>query len=525
MPAITLSNLSWATPDGRRVLSNLDLSFTSERTGLVGRNGTGKTSLLRLMSGELTPLSGRVTIDGTIGVLRQELLPDPDATIADLFGVREALAVLDRAARGDARVDELSDADWTLEARMEAALASVGLAAEPDAPLVQLSGGQRTRAALAALTFAAPDFLLLDEPTNNLDREGRAAVAELLAGWGAGAIVVSHDRELLEAMDAIVELTSLGATRYGGGWSAYRERKALELAAAEHDLAVADRRVAEIDRRAQAMVERKARKDSVGAKKGARGDMPRILIGAMKRRAEETGGAGARLADKQRDEASSAAAAARERVEVLQPFKVVQPPTGLLPGKIVLRADGLTFGHVSGEPLIDDFSFDLTGPERVAITGANGSGKSTLLDLIAGRLAPWEGSVRVGVPFAMFDQEVALLDRDATILDNFRRLNPVADENACRAALARYMFRADAALQTVATLSGGQLLRAGLACVLGGPTPPQLLLLDEPTNHLDIDSIETVEAGLRGYDGALLVVSHDAAFLDAIGVTRRIAIG
>ncbi|MDO9488949.1 MAG: ATP-binding cassette domain-containing protein, partial [Sphingomonadaceae bacterium] len=151
------------------------------------------------------------------------------------------------------------------------------------------------------------------------------------------------------------------------------------------------------------------------------------------------------------------------------------------------------------------------------------SGKSTLLDLIVGTLTPWAGRIERGAPFALFDQQVALLDRDATILDNFRRLNPAADDNAGRAALARTRFRADAALQLVGTLSGGQLLRAALACVLGGPTPPKLLLLDEPTNHLDIESIETVEAGLRAYDGALIVVSHDEAFLDAIGVTRRLA--
>ena len=126
------------------------------------------------------------------------------------------------------------------------------------------------------------------------------------------------------------------------------------------------------------------------------------------------------------------------------------------------------------------------------------------------------------VDFAMLDQTVSILDSALTIRDNFLNLNPDATENACRAALARFMFRADASLQMVSTLSGGQLLRAGLACVLGGPSPPQLLILDEPTNHLDIDSIATVEAGLRAYDGALLVVSHDRAFLEAIGITREI---
>ena len=126
------------------------------------------------------------------------------------------------------------------------------------------------------------------------------------------------------------------------------------------------------------------------------------------------------------------------------------------------------------------------------------------------------------VSSAILDQRVSLLDPSLSIRDNFRNINPDADETACRAALARFMFRADAALQIVSTLSGGQLLRAGLACVLGGTVPPELLILDEPTNHLDIDSIAAVEAGLRAYDGALLVVSHDEIFLEGIGISRRL---
>jgi ATPase subunit of ABC transporter with duplicated ATPase domains len=156
------------------------------------------------------------------------------------------------------------------------------------------------------------------------------------------------------------------------------------------------------------------------------------------------------------------------------------------------------------------------------VTGPNGSGKTTLLALISGDLQPREGTVRVLTSFSMLDQRVSLLDPETSIRDNFRRLNPQSDENACRAALARFMFRADAALQIVSTLSGGQLLRAGLACVLGGATPPSLLILDEPTNHLDIDSVAAVEAGLGAYDGALLIVSHDEVFLEMVGITRRL---
>jgi ATPase subunit of ABC transporter with duplicated ATPase domains len=253
----------------------------------------------------------------------------------------------------------------------------------------------------------------------------------------------------------------------------------------------------------------------------AKGGIPRIMLGGMKERSETTGGDNARLAERRRAQAMDEARAAREKIEILQPLSVTLPPTGLPTSKIVLKMDGVTSGYQPDDPVICNLSFDVTGPERIAVTGRNGAGKTTLLALVTGELKPWAGTVSVMTAFSMLDQKVSLLDPSASIRDNFRRINPLADENTCRAALARFMFRADAALQAVSTLSGGQLLRAGLACVLGS-APPPLLILDEPTNHLDIDSIAAVEAGLRAYDGAMLVVSHDETFLQSIGITRRL---
>ncbi len=525
MPAsIILSNLSLSTPDGRSLLSNIDLTFGAERAGLVGRNGVGKTTLLAAITGEHVPQSGRVIVNGTVGLLRQDAQLRAGATVVDLFGVRDALALLRRAERGDASAEEVNEVDWTLETRLASALARVGFDIVPDTALDRLSGGQVTRVRLAALLFTQPDFLLLDEPTNNLDRHGRQSVIDLLSAWRGGAIVVSHDRALLETMDAIVELTSLGAVRYGGNWSSYRAQKAVELAAVRHGLAHAEKHLAEIDGKAQEAAERKARKDSGGRKKQAKGDMPRILAGARRDRSEDSGGKTAQIAERRRAEAIDALDTARRRIEILQPFSVKLPSTQLPAGREVVWLDRVSAGYRPGQPILRDLSFSIVGPERVAIVGPNGSGKTTLLKLIAGELPPASGVLRVRPDFALFDQKVNLLDPAISILDNFRRLNPKAGANECHAALARFMFRADAALQIVGSLSGGQLFRAALACVLGASTPPSLLILDEPTNHLDLESIEAVEAGLRAYDGALLVVSHDEAFLDAIGVTRRLAL-
>ncbi|WP_338045393.1 ATP-binding cassette domain-containing protein [Novosphingobium kaempferiae] len=260
MSAISLSRVNWVTPTGHPVLHEIDLNFGPRRTGLLGRNGVGKSTLLRIMAGHLTPSSGSCSTVGTVHLMHQVVQPAASDSIPDLFGVRAALEVLARAADGEATIDDLERADWTIEERIDAALARVGLEALTTTPLAGLSGGQRTRAALAAAIFAEPDFLLLDEPTNNLDRAGREAVLRLVDGWSAGLVVISHDRELLERMDAIVELTTLGATQYGGNWSAYRQSKTLELQAAEQDLLDARKRQAEIARRSRIADERKQRR-------------------------------------------------------------------------------------------------------------------------------------------------------------------------------------------------------------------------------------------------------------------------
>jgi ATPase subunit of ABC transporter with duplicated ATPase domains len=523
MPSIQLKALSLATPDGRDLLQNLDLSFGAERTGIVGRNGTGKTTLLRAIAGDITPKSGSIAVDGRIGVLRQTVRSDR-ACVAEALGARDGLARLARIDAGNGTPEDFDTADWTLPTRIVEALERVSLPTlDPERPVDTLSGGQRTRLSLAALLLDQPDVLLLDEPTNNLDADGRAAVAELLRTWKGGALVVSHDRELLRHVDRILELTSLGTKLYGGNWDAYAERQALDLAAAEHDLSIAERQLADIDRKVQERTERKSRADSRGRAKAARGDMPRIIAGGMKRTAENTTGMQSRLADRQREDATSTLVEAREQIEILQPLTVTLESSNLPVGRTVLLIESLT-GGPAPTPIIRGVSLNITGPERLALTGPNGSGKTTLLRLAIGDLMPISGTVRITPRYALLDQQVALLEPTQTIRENYLRLNPSDTENACRAALARFMFRADAALKRVGELSGGEMLRAGLAVTIGSSHPPELLILDEPTNHLDIHAIAAVEAGLRAYDGALLVVSHDRAFLDAIGITREVAL-
>lgn len=519
-PSIHLANLSWSTPEGSPLLSDLDLTFGTERTGIVGRNGAGKSTLLRLIAGHLVPTAGHIHATGTVGLMRQDALERPGDTIADLFGVRGALEVLDRAETGRATLDDMADADWTLPARIEAALTRCDLAVDPRTPLATLSGGQRNRAALAALILAEPDFLLLDEPTNNLDRVGRAAIRDLVQSWTGGAIIVSHDRALLEAMDAIVELSALGARRYGGNFSAYRQSKAAELEVAQRHLAQTERAHAEAARRAQQAAERKARKDGAGAKLRAKGGQPKVLMDAARGRAEASGGAGARLREARKAATERAVSAAREKIEILKPTDMDVPETGLPPGRTVLRLNDVTFGYAPAKTVIRNLSLEITGPERVVIAGPNGSGKSTLLKLVSGQIDPTSGDVHLPVRFGILDQHVSLLDPRLSLRGNFSRLTATSEPQRAHATLARFGFRAEDALRIVGDLSGGERLRVGLACALGSTPPPMLLILDEPTNHLDLEGIAALEAAVASFDGAILAVSHDEAFLASLAPGR-----
>jgi ATPase subunit of ABC transporter with duplicated ATPase domains len=521
----TLDRVAARTPDGSTLFDNLSLTFGRERTGVVGRNGAGKTTLLRLIAGLSEPAEGAVARVGRIGWLEQRREPAPDETVVEALGVAEPLAVVARVLAGKGSEDDLAEADWTLDERVAAALHETGLdGLDLRRATASLSGGEQTRLGLAALLLAQPDLLVLDEPTNHLDAEGRAIVAGVLARWKGGAVVVSHDRGLLRAMDRIVELSSLGAAIYGGDYDLYAERKATERAAAARGLEVAERETGRVAREGQVALEKKARRDRAGRAFAAKKSEPKIVLGAMAERAENSGARENRLAERKAADAESALAEARERVERVRALDIPMPPTGLTGGRTALVIDEATWDAPDGRRIVEQVSLRLTGPERVAVTGPNGSGKTTLLKLIAGKLQPSSGRVERPVVSALLDQAADILMPQETLVEAYRRLNPEATPNGAHAALARFLFRNTAAQRTVATLSGGERLRAALACVMSGARPPQLLVLDEPTNHLDLDSIEAVEAALGAYDGALVVVSHDADFVEAIGVERTIVL-
>ncbi|HAO37803.1 MAG TPA: ABC transporter, partial [Hyphomonas sp.] len=295
---LTLDSLSLTTPDGTPLFDGLTLSLGRERIGLVGRNGCGKSTLLRAIAGDVEPARGSLSVHGRLGRLAQ--IADEAQTISETLGAADGLARLARLAAGEGSLEDADLADWTLESRLESVLASTGLRDMPwDTRLYRLSGGERTRIMIARLLLEEPDILLLDEPTNNLDTDGRAAIAKLLRDWRGGALIASHDRDLLEQTDRIVELSPIGVTVFGGGWSDFREARDAARAQAEADLARSQTALRRTQADAQRAKEKQDRRDKAGRTARAKGDAPKMLLDKRQERAEATAARGGDLASRQ----------------------------------------------------------------------------------------------------------------------------------------------------------------------------------------------------------------------------------
>jgi ATPase subunit of ABC transporter with duplicated ATPase domains len=363
----------------------------------------------------------------------------------------------------------------------------------------------------------------LDEPTNDLDRDARLLFQQFLQSRRGGELLISHDRECLALCQRVLELSTHGLTRFGGGWDEYqlesrRERERLQTSL---DRAKRTREVARETAREQQA--RQAKRNQRGAREAARGGMPKILLGRRKSQAQSTTG---RRSAAELERVDDAVRIARQAFEAqkIDPVMYADLPSERLPAqKLVAEARGLNirFAHWL---FPQDLSFSWRGSTRVAVRGANGRGKSTLLKLILGQLFATKGELRVGALRALYlDQRLSALDEAQTVWDCVRAACALSDREL-RNGLSRFLFAKDSVFRPVGELSGGERLRAALARRFLSAQKPELLVLDEPTNNLDLPNIEFLDGLVPQFRGALVVVSHHEEFLDRCGLTETLSL-
>ncbi|GAB3294377.1 ATP-binding cassette domain-containing protein [Epidermidibacterium keratini] len=520
IPAISAEQVTLEWPSGELALDHLDAAFPPGRSGLVGLNGTGKSTLLRIIAGELAPSSGVVRRTGTVGYLPQDLPQHTGRDVADLLGITAIRDALRRIESGETDPDlyDAVGADWDVEERARAQLDALGLGRiELDRPAQTLSGGELILVALTGVLLQRPDVLLLDEPTNNLDATARSRLYQVIERWSGVLIIVSHDRQALRLVDQIAELRDGRVEVYGGNFDDYERQVAEQQAAAERD--VRDAR-SDVNKQKQDWADaqvRLARRERYGRKMTEQKREPKIIMNARKRAAQESAGKYKGMHRDRLDEARSQLSQAQLRLRDDDEIKIELPATALPAARVVIdiaAPPGLVevrdgTGPTPIERLI------VRGPERIALTGDNGAGKTTLLRQIADQSR---------VPSQAVPQRLDTLADDDTVLSALTELAPHLTTVELRNRLAQLLLRGDQVSRPVRTLSGGQRLRAVLAAALLREPAPQLLMLDEPTNNLDLTSVAHLAQALRRYEGALIVVSHDADFLDEIEIDRWLAI-
>ncbi|PRB03663.1 ABC-F family ATP-binding cassette domain-containing protein [Microbacterium sp. MYb64] len=528
--AVVLDRVTFTWPDGSTALDSVSGAFGAGRTGLVGRNGSGKSTLLRLIAGELTPTSGHITATGEVAYLPQRLTLDTHARVAELLGVAGALDAVRAIAAGDvdpARFDEVGD-DWDVEARAEAALAEAGL--DPsflDRTVGELSGGEAVLVAIAGIRAHRAPITLLDEPTNNLDRDARARLGEMVRSWRGTLVVVSHDVALLELMDDTAELYGRELSVFGGPYSEWRtwlDTEQESAKQAERDAKQAFRK----EKRQRIEAELKLATRSQMAKKAFEEKrVPKIVANGRKMAAQVSAGRLRTEVAEKEGTARDALDAAGHRIRNDATMKIELPDPGVSRSRrIATLGDAERF-------------WTIQGPERVALIGRNGVGKTTLLrrlvdgagsadpgaDPVADPAPPDPASVPEmsalsGVPhtdrIGYLPQRIDGLDETATVVENVAARAPEIPEKELRNRLARFLIRGSAMDRQVGALSGGERFRVALATLLLADPAPHLVVLDEPTNNLDLDTVDQVVQALRAYRGAVLVVSHDDAFLQRL---------
>ena len=576
---ISIAHLHFAHPSQPPLFADLSAVFSAPLTGLIGDNGCGKTTLMRLILGDLTPSSGSLAAPEHMAYLPQDMGLNRNQTLAELCGISEILRALQAVESGEYSPElyETIGDNWDVEERTLAALATYGFTPaaliDRDNPqavralfarsMRSFSGGEAVIAALASLMISDPEFILLDEPTNNLDSAAKAQLFTALEALPCPALIISHDRDLLERVNVIAELHAdrqgLAHLRlFEGNYSTYRQ-------ALETEQQAAQRRVTEAKNRVRSAHREWVQAQEIISKNMAqvwKDDQPDTILDLAKDASRQAAAKLRGLRVGKQEQAREAYQNAQDEVRVQEKIYAELSQQPLPAGRKVLelhrvdshrvdfrvsretfaikqptKVDSLHFSPAEadsesnqGTPAERPEHLILSGPEHLRITGANGSGKTTLLEAIAHAKdpeyrSPVQPAYRVGycLDGAYIPQRITL-DPQLTLLQSVQRANPGVSEQHLRDQLARLLFRRESVHQRIGDLSGGERFRAAVAQVLLADPVPQLLMLDEPTNNLDISSVDWLVQALEAYTGALIVVSHDEDFCRRIRIDRTLAL-
>ena len=572
---ITLDHISYAHPTQPPLFADLSAVFSAPLTGLIGDNGCGKTTLMRLILGDLTPESGSVTAPNRMAHLPQDLGLKREQTLAELCGISETLRALQAVESGEYSPElyEVIGDNWDVEERTLATLATYGFTpvtlVDRDNPeairalftrdMRSFSGGEAVIAALASLMVSDPEFILLDEPTNNLDSVAKAQLFTALEALPCPALIISHDRDLLERVNVIAELHAdrqgLAHLRlFEGNYSTYRQALDTEQQAAQRRVTEAKNEVRSAHRewvQAQEII-------SKNMSRVWKDDQPDTILALAKDASRQAAAKLRVLRVGKQEQAQEAYQNAQDQVRIQEKIYAELSQQPLPAGRKVLELSRVDSSQVSRETFtvqqpikVDSLHFSpaeannesqqgtpaerpehliLSGPEHLRITGANGSGKTTLLEAIAHAgdadyRSPVQPAYRVDyrIKGAYIPQRIAL-DPELTLLQSVQRANPGVSEQHLRDQLARLLFRRESVHHKTGELSGGERFRAAVAQVLLADPVPQLLMLDEPTNNLDISSVDWLVQAFEAYTGALIVVSHDEDFCRRIRIDRTLAL-
>ncbi|WP_167016435.1 ABC-F family ATP-binding cassette domain-containing protein [Chitinophaga sp. Cy-1792] len=528
---INIQNISYQTPAHKLLFENVGFTVKKyDKTAIVGNNGTGKSTLLKIIAGREKDYSGQVLINATLYYVPQHYGHFNHTTVAEALSLAPILQALHAVGEGSTIPEhyDLLENNWDIEARYQEAFNKWGIpGVTPDQPLSQLSGGMKTKLFLSGIDIFQPEIVLLDEPTNHLDHQTRQLLLQWLEETTCTVLLVSHDRQLLRHCNPILELTPGGINTYGGNYDFYELQKENEIAAQEHKLDFHEKALKEAKKKQQEAHERKQRADAQARKNAANSSDPKILLNGRKMAAEVSGGKLKHIHDEKVSEIRSALQDAAAMAHIQQMMKGYFASSAFPSGKVLWQANDINFSYnginnVWPSPL----TFTIRSGNRLAITGPNGSGKSTLMQLLSGALRPTSGTMENGkFTTLMLDQDYSIIDRDKTVLEQALAFNERKLEEAMvHTTLANFLFKPDSWKKPCSVLSGGEMLRLALCCMILQNKAPDIIFLDEPVNNLDLANIQMLGKIFAGYKGTLLVISHDTEFLKDAEVTTELRV-